>query len=161
MALARALADAGLPPGVLNLVLGGTAELGRSLVEDPDIVFVVAGDCDVRRAAEVACESAFGESGQKCTASGLVVVDARRGDRFLSEIETILAGLAMGDGADPGIDLGPLVDLAAVDRAGILVDEAVEPGATIELSGCGGRPPAVTATSSLPGLCAFPAETAR
>jgi alpha-ketoglutaric semialdehyde dehydrogenase len=172
IALMAAFIDAGLPSGVLNLVLGGTAELGRSLVGEPDIVgvsftgstavgldvgrrgaarhirvqqemggknvLVVAADCDIRRAAEIACESSFGESGQKCTASGLVVVDKRRGDEFLAETERILGGMTMGDGADPGTSLGPLIDRGAVTRAGRLVDQAVESGAVSELSGCGG-----------------------
>jgi alpha-ketoglutaric semialdehyde dehydrogenase len=118
----EAFSDAGLPPGVLNLVMGGSAELGQSLVDEPAIagvlftgsttvgldvgrraaarhirvqqemggknVLAVASDYDMRRAAEIACESSFGESGQKCTASGLVVVDKRRGDDFLAEVDT-------------------------------------------------------------------------
>jgi alpha-ketoglutaric semialdehyde dehydrogenase len=79
----------------------------------------------------------IGESGQKCTASGLVVVDKRRGDEFLAETERIPGGMTMGDGADPGTDLGPLIDRGAVSRAGRLVDQAVESGAVSELSGCG------------------------
>ena len=171
IALAAAFTDAGLPGGVLNLVMGGTAELGRSLVDEPDIVgvsftgstavgldvgrraagrhiraqqemggknvLVVTADCDIRRAAEIACESSFGESGQKCTASGLVVVDKRRGDEFLAETERILGGMTMGDGADPATDLGPLVDRGAVSRADRLLDQAVESGAVSELAGCG------------------------
>ncbi len=172
MALTQAFVDAGLPDGVLNLVMGGTAELGRSLVDDPDIVgvsftgstavgldvgrraaarhirvqqelggknvLVVAADCDIRRAAEIACESSFGESGQKCTAAGVVVVDKRRGDEFLAEVERLLAGLTMGDPAAPGTDLGPLIDRNAVHRADRLLTEAIESGAVSELSGCGG-----------------------
>ncbi len=171
IALTRAFIDAGLPNGVLNLVMGATAELGQSLVDEPDIVgvsftgstavgldvgrraavrhirvqqemggknvLVVTADCDVRRAAEIACESSFGESGQKCTASGLVVVDKRRGDEFLAEVERILGGMTMGDGADTATDLGPLVDRGAVSRAGRLLDQAVESGAVSELAGCG------------------------
>jgi acyl-CoA reductase-like NAD-dependent aldehyde dehydrogenase len=170
VAIMEAFSDAGLPPGVLNLVMGGSAELGQSLVDEPAIVGVsftgstgvgldvgrraaarharvlqemggknvlaVAADCDVRRAAEIACESSFGESGQKCTASGLVVVDRRRGDDFLAEVERILASTTMGDGAQPGTDIGPLVDERALVRANELIERAAEDGAVIELAGC-------------------------
>jgi alpha-ketoglutaric semialdehyde dehydrogenase len=99
-------------------------------------VLAVAADCDIRRAAEIACESSFGESGQKCTASGLVVVDRRRGDDFLAEVERILAGTTMGDGAEPGTDIGPLVDKRALSRANALIERATDDGAVIELAGC-------------------------
>lgn len=169
--LMQAFVDAGLPGGVLNLVMGGSAELGQSLVEDPDIVgvsftgstavgldigsrgaarhirvqqemggknvLVVADDCDLKRAAEVAAESSFGESGQKCTAAGLVVVDRRRGEEFLAEVESILKAMTLGDGADSGTDLGPLVDRTALHRANDLYDRAIDAGAVSELSGCG------------------------
>jgi alpha-ketoglutaric semialdehyde dehydrogenase len=168
IAVTEAFADAGLPAGVLNLVLGGSSELGQSLVDEPAIagisftgsttvglevgrraaarhvrvqqemggknVLAVASDCDLRWAAEIACESSFGESGQKCTASGLVVVDKRRGDEFLAEVETIMTRMSMGDGTEPGTDIGPLIDRRALSRANELIDRAADEGAAIELA---------------------------
>lgn len=171
IALVEALRDAGLPAGVVNLVLGSTAELGQALVDDPRIqaisftgstavgldigvraagrhvrvqqemggknVLIVGPDFDVESAARIAADSAFGESGQKCTAAGIVVVDLKRRDEFLHEVKQILAGLRMGDGADPAVDLGPLVDRSAVAKAGRLLDAAVGQGAVVEAAGCG------------------------
>jgi acyl-CoA reductase-like NAD-dependent aldehyde dehydrogenase len=171
IAVIEAFADAGLPPGALNLVMGGSAELGQSLVDEPEIagisftgstavgldvgrraaarharvqqemggknVLAVAPDCDVRRAAEIACESSFGESGQKCTAASLVVVDKRCGDTFLAEVDAVMSRMNVGDGAEPGTDIGPLVDQRALGRANELIGRATREGAIIELEGCG------------------------
>jgi alpha-ketoglutaric semialdehyde dehydrogenase len=43
----------------------------------------------------------------------------------------------MGDGAEPGTDIGPLIDDRALRRANELIDLATEGGAVIELAGCG------------------------
>jgi acyl-CoA reductase-like NAD-dependent aldehyde dehydrogenase len=171
IALMQAFVDAGLPHGVLNLVMGGTAELGQSLVDADPIVgvsftgstavgldvgrrgaarhirvqqemggknlLVVGPDYDVQHAAEIACDSAFGESGQKCTAAGLVVVDKRRADDFLAAVEWILAITRVGDGAEPGTEVGPLVELRAMQRADDLLVRAIAGGAVCELMGPG------------------------
>jgi acyl-CoA reductase-like NAD-dependent aldehyde dehydrogenase len=170
IALMQALITAGLPEGVLNVVLGATPDLGRALVDDPRIraisftgstrvgldvgqraaarhvrvqqemggknVLVITDDVEPAFAARIACESAFGESGQKCTAAGLIVVARTRVGQFLTEVEKQLANLLMGDGAAPGVDLGPLIDAGACERALNLLDTAVDSGATIELEGC-------------------------
>jgi acyl-CoA reductase-like NAD-dependent aldehyde dehydrogenase len=173
IALMNALRDAGTPAGVVNLVLGRTAELGRTLVGEPGIsaisftgstavgldvergaaarhvrvqlemggknVLVVGADCDLQLAAETACESSFGESGQKCTAAGLVVVDSRRADDFMAAVEQVLAGLSIGDGARPGTDVGPLIEQGSLTRAERLIERSVAEGAVVELDGCGTR----------------------
>jgi len=178
IALVEALREAGLPDGVLNLVIGSSADVGQALVDDRRIqgisftgstavgldigiraarrhvrvqqemggknVLIVAPDFDLKTAARIAADSAFGESGQKCTAAGIVVVDLERRDEFLHEVKQILAELRMGDGADPTVDLGPLVDRLALERAGRLLDTAVEEGAVVQASGCGQMGPKVT-----------------
>jgi alpha-ketoglutaric semialdehyde dehydrogenase len=171
IALMRLLVQAGIPDGVVNLVLGGSPELGRSLVDDPGIdgisftgstavgldvgtraaarharvqqemggknVLAVATDFDLRTAAQIACESALGESGQKCTAAGLVIVDSHRMDAFLEHVSAIMAGLALGDPAAVGTDLGPLIDATALRRAETLLSDATDNGAICEIEGGG------------------------
>jgi len=100
-------------------------------------VLIVGPDFDLTSAARIAADSAFGESGQKCTAAGVVVVDLQRSEEFLHEVKRILAELRMGDGSDPVVNLGPLVDPSAVAKARSLLDAAVAGGAVIEVSGCG------------------------
>jgi acyl-CoA reductase-like NAD-dependent aldehyde dehydrogenase len=99
-------------------------------------VLVGGPDVDLGVAARVAAEGAFGESGQKCTATGLVVVDRHRADELIREVGAVLAGMTMGDGARPGVDIGPLIDERALEKAGRLLDAAVTEGATVELEGC-------------------------
>lgn len=167
-ALMAAFADTGLPDGVLNLVLGTSVELGRSLVADPIIqaisftgstavgleigrgaaarhvrvqqemggknLLVVAGDCDPLKAAEIACESSFGESGQKCTAAGIVLVDRAIADEFLAGVESVLGRWRLGPGLAGG-DIAPLIDDRSLGRAEALIDRTVAQGGTVELRG--------------------------
>lgn len=171
IALMNALIEAGIPPGVVNLVQGSTPELGRALVENSRIagisftgstkvgldigsraaarhvrvqqemggknVLVIGRDCDLGYAAQVACESSFGESGQKCTASGIVVIGREQADELLVEVEKVMSAWAIGPGAVAGTDIGPLVDGVAARRAGALLDTAVDAGAVVELTGVG------------------------
>jgi alpha-ketoglutaric semialdehyde dehydrogenase len=99
-------------------------------------VLVIGPDVDLEVAARIAAEGTFGESGQKCTATGLVVVDRRRAGPLVTEVATVLSGMLMGDGARPGVDIGPLIDARARERAQGLLDDAVTQGATVALDGC-------------------------
>jgi aldehyde dehydrogenase (NAD+) len=170
IALAKAFEAAGIPPGVLNLVNGNAASLGRALVDDKRVraisftgstavgldigvraaarhvrvqqemggknVLIVGPGYDLGRAAAMAVESALGESGQKCTATGLVVVGKHEYETFLSEVESALAAMVIGDGSDPRVDLGPLIHSSAVDKASALIAEELRSGSVVEFSGC-------------------------
>ena len=68
---------------------------------------------DLERAAEAIATSAFGYQGQKCSAcSRAIVVDAVH-DELLSRIIERARRLRLGDPAERGTDLGPLVDESA------------------------------------------------
>jgi aldehyde dehydrogenase (NAD+) len=98
-------------------------------------VLVVGPGYDARRAAAVAIESAFGESGQKCTAAGLVVVARRDYDDVLAAVEAALGDLVIGDGRAEGVDLGPLVSQSAAAKVAALVGEELQAGSHLELVG--------------------------
>jgi acyl-CoA reductase-like NAD-dependent aldehyde dehydrogenase len=164
VALLDALIDSGLPDGVVNLVFGGTAQLGVALIEQSAIqaisftgstavgleigqrasrrhvrvqqemggknALIVTPDCDLEIAAKIACEATFGESGQKCTATGIVFVFKEVSDTFLSHVDSIIGRFVVGNGADPGVDIGPLIEQGAVSKANRLIDESLAAGGT-------------------------------
>jgi 1-pyrroline-5-carboxylate dehydrogenase len=77
---------------------------------------VVADDADLEAAADGVVASAFGFSGQKCSACSRAVVDARVYDRFLALVTARTAALRTGDPEDPAVDVGPVINERAVER---------------------------------------------
>ena len=77
---------------------------------------------DLERAAEAIVTSAFGYQGQKCSAcSRAIVVDAVH-DELVSRIVERVRRLRLGDPAERGTDLGPLVDDSAFRKVVEYVD---------------------------------------
>jgi len=162
------LEEAGLPPGVLNLVLGGD-EAGAALVDHPDVALIsftgstevglrvaekcaargkrvslemggknaaiVMDDADLDLVADALTWSAFGTSGQRCTACSRVLVHPRvHGD--LADILTERARkLRLGHGLDPQTEMGPLVSEAQLDRVERYVRLGQEEGAVVLVGG--------------------------
>ncbi|MGE3287286.1 MAG: aldehyde dehydrogenase family protein [Pseudonocardia sp.] len=160
--LASALQDAGLPPGVLNL-LATDGHTGMALVGHPGVdavtftgstqvgrgiaascaargvpvqaelggknAAVVLADADLDLAAEQVLLGAFRSSGQKCTATSRLVVDARVADGFVAEVARRADALAVGDPLADGVQLGPLVTAAAARTVTAGVAAAVAQGA--------------------------------
>jgi 1-pyrroline-5-carboxylate dehydrogenase len=77
---------------------------------------VVADDADLDAAAAGVVASAFGFSGQKCSACSRAIVDTKVYDRFLALVVARTAQLRVGDPVDPRVDVGPVVNERAVER---------------------------------------------
>ncbi|MFF5784603.1 aldehyde dehydrogenase family protein [Streptomyces sp. NPDC012693] len=99
---------------------------------------VVLDDADLDKAVPAVVTGAFGQAGQRCSATSRVIVDRRVRDGFLGRLMPRVSALRVGPGADPRSQLGPVVDgdhlrscLEAVARAR---------GAGAELLCGGGRP---------------------
>ena len=160
--------EAGLPPGVLNLVCGA-GETGAALVAHPDVrvisftgstetglqvyeraarlgkkvslemggknAIIVLEDADLELAAQAITWSAFGTSGQRCTAASRLIVQ-RSVHAELSEALTEKArALKPGDGLDESVDVGPLVNQAALDKVERYMAIARDEGARVLTGG--------------------------
>jgi alpha-ketoglutaric semialdehyde dehydrogenase len=142
--IADIFAEAGLPAGVLNVVLGTGEEVGDELVENPLVhglsftgstnigckiyatgaqrqkkvqcemggknPVVVLADADLKMAVESVVGGAFASTGQRCTASSRVVVEDEVADQFIEMLVERTKTFAVGDGLQPGIEMGPSVD---------------------------------------------------
>jgi aldehyde dehydrogenase (NAD+) len=97
---------------------------------------IVHEDADLARAAERAAFGSNYQGGQSCIAVQLVLVHERVHDRFAEELVAAVGALHVGDPMDPEVDVGPLVNQAALDRVSSWVEEAVEHGAEVL---CGGK----------------------
>jgi 1-pyrroline-5-carboxylate dehydrogenase len=77
---------------------------------------VVAADADLEAAADGVVASAFGFSGQKCSACSRAIVDASIYDRFVEALVARTAGLRLGDPVDPDVQVGPVVNARAQEK---------------------------------------------
>ncbi len=74
---------------------------------------IVDADCDLDAAVAGVVASAFGFQGQKCSACSRAIVHAGVYDEFLLRLEPRVAGLTVGDAADPAFSMGPVISLGA------------------------------------------------
>jgi 1-pyrroline-5-carboxylate dehydrogenase len=75
---------------------------------------VVAADADIDAAVEGVVASAFGFSGQKCSACSRAIVDASIYDAFVEKVRARVAKIVVGDPADGSTYMGPVVNEAAL-----------------------------------------------
>jgi RHH-type proline utilization regulon transcriptional repressor/proline dehydrogenase/delta 1-pyrroline-5-carboxylate dehydrogenase len=77
---------------------------------------IVDNDADLDEAIPAALYSAFGYSGQKCSAlSRLIVLDGVH-DRFVERFVAACSSIPVGDPAEPGTLVGPVIDAEARDK---------------------------------------------
>jgi aldehyde dehydrogenase (NAD+) len=166
--LLRILEEAGLPPGVVNLVFGGD-QAGAALVEDPRVAMVsftgslevgreiaaycgrnskrvhlelggknaiiVLADANLDLAIDGAVWSAFGTSGQRCTAASRMIVEAAAAPEFTERLAARAAALRLGNGLQPEIDVGPVVNRQQLEKIERYMGIGREEGAAVA---CGG-----------------------
>ena len=135
---------AGVPAGVLNMVVGSGGEVGDELLQHPEVravsftgsnevgselyaqgarkmkkcqcemggknPLVILADADLPLAVESAVFGAFASTGQRCTATSRVIVEEKVADRFVELLVERSKKLKVGNGLEPGVDMGPAVD---------------------------------------------------
>jgi len=77
---------------------------------------VIWEDADLDLALDSVVWSAFGTSGQRCTAASRIVVHRSVHDRFVDALRTRVASLVLGSGLDDATDVGPVINDQAVER---------------------------------------------
>ena len=101
----------------LSLELGGNAP------------FMVFEDADVDAAVAGLLAAKFRNAGQTCVCANRILVHADIHDTFVEKLSSRVAALKVGDGRDPSVSIGPLIDRAAAARVYGLVQGAIELGA--------------------------------
>ncbi|WP_407935793.1 aldehyde dehydrogenase family protein [Cupriavidus necator] len=159
--LMSACEAAKLPPGVLNIVLGGAA-VGEALVSHPDIRMVsftgstavgrkvaaqAAGDmkrvsmelggksaavvlpgADLARAVKATVSSCFLNSGQTCSATTRLIVAREDYPRCRQLLAQAAAAMQLGDPADAGTRIGPLLSAQQRQRVQAHIAQAEQAG---------------------------------
>jgi len=92
---------------------------------------IVLPDADLDLAADAAVSAGFGSAGERCMAiSALVAVDPI-GDELIARISERTRRLAIGPGADPRSEMGPLVTGPHRDKVASYLESGVAQGATL------------------------------
>lgn len=89
---------------------------------------IITASADLDAAAEGVARSAFGFSGQKCSACSRVYVDASIHDAFVDALVERGLNLALGDPLDRATFVGPVINEESVERYNDAVDQAKERG---------------------------------
>ncbi len=135
-------------PDVDRIVFTGSVGTGRKIVEastsnmkrvqvelggkSPDIVFA---DADLDLATPGAAMAVFNNSGQICTAGTRVFVQRSIHDDFVERLSRFAAGLRIGPGIDPDVQIGPLITEQQLMRVMSYVDRAEPEGARLAYGG--------------------------
>jgi malonate-semialdehyde dehydrogenase (acetylating)/methylmalonate-semialdehyde dehydrogenase len=96
---------------------------------------VVMPDADLDRAIPTISESFFGCAGERCLAGSVLLPVGEAHAPARDRLVAAAAGLRVGDGFEPGIDMGPVISAAHRERVLSYVDLGVAEGATLALDG--------------------------
>lgn len=96
---------------------------------------IVTRNADLSKAVEGVARSAFGFSGQKCSACSRAYVDASIYDEFMDRLVARTAELQVGEPTDKATFVGPVIDETAVARFEEAVEVAKNAGGTIRAGG--------------------------
>jgi acyl-CoA reductase-like NAD-dependent aldehyde dehydrogenase len=96
---------------------------------------IVLADADLDYAVEATAFAAFFHSGQICMSARKVLVERPVYHSFMDKLVKRAAALPVGDPADDGTVIGPLINAAALDRVSGEVRAAVDAGATLLAGG--------------------------
>jgi len=170
LALAELADQAGIPPGVLNVVTGnstvvgtelttnsivrklsftGSTEVGKHLMEQcagtvkkvsmelgGNAPFIVFDDANLDQAVAGAIASKFRNAGQTCVCANRIFVQDGIYDIFAEKLKQAVLALRVGEGWAENVDIGPLIDQAAVNKVNQHIENAISGGARLL---CGGR----------------------
>lgn len=107
----------------LSLELGGNAP------------FIVFDDADLQKAAAGLIGSKYRNAGQTCVCANRVYVQRGVADEFLAIFKEKVANLKVGNGMEAGVEIGPLINSAAMNKVENLLSDALGKGATLIAGG--------------------------
>ena len=164
LALAELAHQAGIPAGVLNVVVGKDAKaIGGVLTGNPIVrklsftgstpvgklllsqcaqtvkrtsmelggnaPFIVFDDADLDAAVEGAIASKYRNAGQTCVCANRILVQEGVYDAFAEKLAARVASFKTGNGFAEGVNIGPLINPAAIQKVSELVTDAIDQGA--------------------------------
>ncbi|WP_299563345.1 NAD-dependent succinate-semialdehyde dehydrogenase [uncultured Mycolicibacterium sp.] len=168
--LAKLMAEAGLPKGVLSvlpttdargittaliddgrlrkLTFTGSTGVGKALVRQSadkllrtsmelggNAPFIVFDDADIDAAVDGAMLAKMRNGGEACTAANRFHVANAVREEFTEKFVQRMSEVRLGNGLDPSVTLGPLINANQVATVTDLVNDAVTRGAKVAVGG--------------------------
>ena len=101
-----------------------------------DAPFIVFNSADLDKAVEGMMVAKFRNMGQTCVSANRVFVQDEIHDAFIEKLRTrIEKSLVLGDGMDPNVNQGPLINQSQFTKVCSLVEDAKDKGAGVVLGG--------------------------
>ncbi len=135
-------------PLVRHLSFTGSTEVGRILMAQcaPTVKkvalelgghapFIVFEDADLDQAVEGAVQSKYRNAGQTCVCTNRFYVHESLHDAFVEKLASASKRIVVGPGLNKGVQLGPLIDEAAVQKVEKHVKDATDQGARLITGG--------------------------
>lgn len=135
-------------PDVRKMTFTGSTEVGRILMRASaehikkvsfelggNAPFLVFDDADLDAAVEGALISKFRNAGQTCVCANRIYVQSGVYDAFAEKFAARVRDFKVGDGAAEGVEIGPLIEPAAVEKAKAHLADALEKGAALQTGG--------------------------
>ncbi|PET76348.1 succinate-semialdehyde dehydrogenase (NADP(+)) [Bacillus sp. AFS001701] len=135
-------------PRVTKITFTGSTEVGKKLMVGAaenvkkvslelggNAPFIVMDDADLSKAAVGLVQSKFRNAGQTCICTNRIYVQESVAEEFTALFTKELEKLKVGNGLEEGIDVGPLIDDAALEKVKTLVEDATNNGGKIVYSG--------------------------
>jgi succinate-semialdehyde dehydrogenase/glutarate-semialdehyde dehydrogenase len=134
---------------VRKISFTGSTEVGRLLMRQcsdqikkvalelgGNAPFIVFDDADIDEAVDGAIQAKFRNAGQTCTSANRIYVQSAVHEVFAEKFVARVAELKVGDGFDPGVTVGPMIDSHAIAKIEAHIADAKAKGGEIR---CGGR----------------------
>jgi alpha-ketoglutaric semialdehyde dehydrogenase len=116
-------------PGVRVLSFTGSTTTGRAIAESAARLnkklslemggknaIIVLDDANVELVTDATLWAAFGTSGQRCTAASRLIVQKGIASKVKESLVERTKRLRLGDGLDPKVDVGPVINKSALER---------------------------------------------
>ncbi len=136
-------------PAVRKISFTGSTEVGRLLMRQcsdqvkklslelgGNAPFIVFDDADVDAAVDGAIQAKFRNAGQTCVSANRLYVQSGVHDEFARKFIERVQTLSVGDGFEPDVAIGPLIDTRALAKIEGHVADALEKGGSVR---CGGQ----------------------
>ena len=133
---------------IRKLSFTGSTGVGRKLLEQcaekilrtslelgGNAPFLVFEDADLDEAVDGAIAAKMRNMGEACTAANRIYVQSSVIDEFGRRLASKMAELRVGPGTEHGVNVGPLIDAAALEKVETLVADAVSRGASVLTGG--------------------------
>ncbi|WP_193091421.1 NAD-dependent succinate-semialdehyde dehydrogenase [Halomonas colorata] len=156
-------------PKVRKITFTGSTEVGRTLMAKAsehvqkislelggNAPFIVFEDADLDAAVEGAMAAKFRNAGQTCICTNRFLVQSSVINAFCEKLAVAMnSELNVGDGTQPNINIGPLIDEDGVKKVSEHVQDALDKGAELLL---GGHPHPLGGNFFTPTLISFAKE---